>query len=196
MTQLKTQLTKSVLSLPFIQKSKSIHLLHLCGRLRLITHDLKHLWSLARVYTPGTSLSMPILLLWLELQLFPPHLNFTLISTYPCEFSSQSPDFSDPTFKNLLDQQSTRVTLSSVLYTSEILLLHSTRSQSKFGLHSLVLQPCPVQCEQQQLHHRLLLWWALQDKGPPKHLKITIHYGEKGKSHALLSLGPLLSWKP
>lgn len=99
MTQLKTQLTKSVLSLPFIQKSKSIHLLHLCGRLRLITHNLKHLWSLARVYTLGTSLSMPILLLWLELQLFPPHLNFTLISTYPCEFSSQSPDFSDPTLK-------------------------------------------------------------------------------------------------
>lgn len=101
-----------------------------------------------------------------------------------------------PHIKNLLDQQSTRLTLSLVLYTSEILLLHSTRSQSKFGLHSLVLQPCPVQREQQQLHHRLFLWWALQDKGPPKHLKITIHYGEKGKSHALLSLGPLLSWKP
>lgn len=86
-------------------------------------------------------------MLWLELQLFPPHLNFTLISTYPCEFASQSPDFSDPTFKKLLDQQSIRLTFSSVLYTSEILFLQSTRSQSKFGLHSLVLQPCPVQRE-------------------------------------------------
>lgn len=133
-------------------------------------------------------------MLWLELQLFPPHLNFTLISTYPCEFASQSPDFSDPTFKKLLDQQSIRLTFSSVLYTSEILFLQSTRSQSKFGLHSLVLQSCPVQREQ-QLHHRLLLWWALQDKGPPKHLKFTINYGKKGKIHALLSLGPLLSGK-
>lgn len=124
------------------------------------------------------SLSMPIFLLWLELQLFPLHLTFTLISTYPCELPSQSHDFSDSTLKNPLDQQSIRLTFSSILYTSAI-LTPPEHKKSKFGLHSPVLQPCPVQHKQ---HHRLLSWWALQDKGLPKHLKITVHYGEKGKS--------------
>lgn len=43
MTQLRTQLTKLVFSLPFIQKKQVHQLTALCGSLRLTTHDLKHL---------------------------------------------------------------------------------------------------------------------------------------------------------
>lgn len=142
MTQLRTQLTKLVFSLPFIQKKQVHQLTALCGSWRLITHYSKHFRRLARIYTPGTSLSMPTLLLWLELQLLPPHLTFTSISTYPCEFPSQSPDFSYPTLKNPLDQQSIRLTVSSILYTNAILLLQSTRSRN---LGSIVLSCIPAQ---------------------------------------------------
>lgn len=142
----------------------------------MITQDLKHLWRLARIYTQGTSLSMPIPMLWLELQLFLLHLNFTLIYTYPCEFSSQSHDFSDPKLKNLSDQQSIRLTFRSILYISGTSLCQSTRIQSLDSTLSPSVQ--------QQLHHRLPSWWTLQDKGPTKHLKITVPYEEKGKSHA------------
>ena len=84
---------------------------------------------------------MHILFPWPELRLFAPHVKSKLVSTYPREFSSQGHDSSDPTFKNLLDQQSIRLSLSSVLYTSKILLLYSTWSQS---LGSTVLSCSPT----------------------------------------------------
>lgn len=137
MTQLKTQLTKLVLSntvnkistftSPFYLKKQVHQLTTLCGTLRLITQGFKTLERLARIYThPLTDLSMRVLMPRPELRLFTPHLKVKLVSTYAREFSGQGPESSDPTCKNLSDEQSIRLSFSSVLYTSEVFLPHST----------------------------------------------------------------------
>lgn len=117
---------------------------------------------------------MHILLPWPELRLFAPHLKFKLDSTYQCEFSSRAHDSSDRTFKNLLYQQSIRLSLSSLLYTGKILLLRSTWSGSKFGLHSLVLS-CSRTHSYTSCGDCITGYWHGELSRLHRHLKITVH---------------------
>lgn len=134
MTQLRTQLTKISILISIYSKKASpstycimwkftidyswFKTFMKTGKNLYPRHKSQHAHTLAMAWTPAISTSFKL---------------YTDFHPVNCQASHY---FSDPTPKNPLDQQSIRLTFSSILYTSGILLLQSTRSQS---LDSIVL---------------------------------------------------------